>query len=99
MEDNGDKLIGRLEIACQRMNKSLESRQSISSNDVKKLSNELRTARQKISSLELTLVECKAKSKALEKTSQELAELRAARSRDLEEVAAIMAELQQLKGS
>ena len=98
MKDNGDKLIGRLEIACQRMNKSLESQKIAPSNEVKKLSNELRTARQKISSLELTLVECKAKAKALEKTSHELAELRAARSRDLEEVAAIMAELQQLKG-
>lgn len=98
MKDNGDKLIRRLEIACQRMNRSLESQKIVSSNEVKKLSNELRAARQKITSLELTLVECEAKSKALEKTSHELAELRAARSRDLEEVAAIMAEMQKLKG-
>lgn len=98
MDDNSTELIERVAAACQRIEGCLESQKVASPNEVKKLTDELRAAHKKISNLEINLEECEAETKVLKKTSHELAELRAARSRDLEEVAAIMSELRQLIG-
>lgn len=98
MDKNGTKLVERVDAACQRIKDCLESQKVASSHEVKKLTDELLAARKRISNLEINLEECRAETKVLKKTSHELAELRAARSRDLEEVAAIMSELRQLTG-
>ena len=98
MDEKTAELAARIDAACRRMTACIESRNLGTIKEVEKLTFELAAERRKISDLEASLEESERKSKALESVSHELSELRAARSRDLEELSAVMAELKPLVG-
>ncbi len=93
MEDNAAELLTRIDAACRRMMSCIESRDLATIKEVEKLMFELAAERKKTSELEAKLEKTEDQSETLESLSRDLTELRAERSRDLEELDSIMSEL------
>lgn len=90
------ELLTQIDADCQRISACIDSDQLINSSKVKELSLQLAVEKKKVVELEGRLEEAESKSKSLKNVNNELAEVQAARSRDLEELAAIMTKFKPL---
>ena len=93
MEENRQQLFDRIDEAFARITACFESKSIEEDNRIKTLTAELSAEREKVRSLESRLREFEDQSKEIALLRHESANLREARSADLEELASVMADL------
>lgn len=96
MDNKTVEFLSKIASALERMSIVIESGLQGEGNEIQKLTFKLEAERAKVAELEAKLSISESKTKKLEGASQELADIRAARSRDLEELGKLMAEIKPL---